>query len=132
MESRNAPGDGGQRLMHAFARCPAHHVVAVKRGRQRYRGEEILCEHRAEGAQFIQSEIAQFHAFFKTKADSVTNDLVRGAEGNALVDQVRGCGHRIQVAGLRGLRGRLNWRAAVKRATSVSIGATKLTEKAGS
>ncbi len=46
--------------------------------------------------------LAEFDAFFKSEAHGVADLLVRGAEGNALVDEVSGGGHGIEIAGLRG------------------------------
>ncbi len=85
------------------ARAPrrsADYVVAIERGLERDSGEEVLVELLAELAQFIERQIAEFDAFFDGKANCIADLLVRGAEGNALVNEIGCRGHRIQIARL--------------------------------
>ena len=53
-------------------------------------------------AQLLEGEVVQLDAFFDGEAHSIADLLVRGAEGNALVDEISGRGHGIEIAGLRG------------------------------
>ena len=64
---------------------------------------KILAELRAKLAQFFESQLSQFDTLFKSIANGVPDLLMRHAEGNTLVHQISGRGHRIQVARLRGL-----------------------------
>ncbi len=54
-------------------------------------------------AQFVEGERVEFDALFEREADGVADLLVRGAEGNAFVDEVSGRGHGVEIAGLRGV-----------------------------
>src|SRR5580692_9700865 len=94
---------GCEGLVNARARCSTDYVVAVKRGVECNGGEKIFVELGTESAQFIDGEIAQLDAFLQSEADGSADFLVRGAEGNALVDEIGCGGHGIEITGLRGL-----------------------------
>ena len=93
----------GERLAHALARGSSDHVVAIERGRQGHGRIEVLRELVAELAQFVERQIVQLDTFFKGEAHRVSDLLVRGAEGNAFVNEVSCRCHGIQIA--RGCRG---------------------------
>jgi hypothetical protein len=125
---------GGQSLAHALARGSADHIVAVERGLSVTAAKKSSLELLAELAQFVEREERPAQRLFDGEAHGVADLLVRGAEGNALVDEISGRGHGIQVAGLRGFVHALaiELRAAVKRATSEASAAQTSTAKAGS
>jgi hypothetical protein len=77
----------------------------------------------------------ELDAFFEGEADGVADLLVRGAEGNALVDEVGSSGHGVEIAGLRGFFHALAIelkRGGEARHEPESICGTNSTEKAGS
>src|ERR1700728_1719721 len=101
-ESLDAGLRVGQRGADARARGAAENVVAVERGLERDGGKEVLFEFFAVLAQLIEGEVAELALLFDTVADGVANLLVRLAEGNALVDEIRGRGHGVEESSLRG------------------------------
>ena len=79
----------------------ANDIVAIEGRGQVDRGEEVGVELRAKLAQLFEGKRVEFHAFFQSKTNGVPDLLVRGAEGYALMDEVGGRGHGVEVAGLR-------------------------------
>src|SRR5271165_4243679 len=61
----DAFGCGFESLVHPLARGSADHVVTIERGVERDGGEKVFVELGAEGAQFIDGEIAQFDALLQ-------------------------------------------------------------------
>src|ERR1035438_230907 len=102
-ESSDALGCGGEGRAHTFARGAADYIVAVEGGGEGDGGEKVGVEFGAKTAQFREGEIVQLDALFEGKAHGVADLLMRGAEGNALVNQIRSRSHGIQVAGVRGI-----------------------------
>src|SRR5271157_968695 len=92
----DAPGCGGEGLTHALARGSSNHVVAIERGLQSDGGEKILSELGAKLAQFIEGEIAQLDSLLNGEAHGIADLFVRGAEWNALVNEISCRGHCIQ------------------------------------
>ena len=77
----------------------ADDVVAVERGFEGDSGEEVVGKLVAELAEFVERKIAELAAFVETIADGVADLLMRFAEGDALVDEIRGGSHGVEEAG---------------------------------
>jgi len=75
--------------------------MAVESRRQGHRRIKILTELRAELAQLLERQVAEFHALFQRESNCIANLLVRGAERNVFVNEIRCRGHRVQIARLR-------------------------------
>ncbi len=98
----NPPPGIFQGSTHPAPRGSADYVMAVQRGLERDRGEEVVSKLRAQRLQLSQSECIQLAPALKSEAHSIADNLMRLAEGNALVGKVGGGGHGIEVAGLSG------------------------------
>src|SRR5580704_4753380 len=77
-----------KRFTHAVPRRAADHIVAVERGFERDRSEEILLEFRAELFQLVQGQIVQFATLVQTIPDSVADLLMRFTKGNTFVYKI--------------------------------------------
>src|SRR5580698_1332355 len=101
-ERGDAFGGGRKGFLHACARGAADYVVTIERSFKSYGGEKVRIELGSESAQLFEREVVEFDAFLKRKSNGVADFLMRGAEGNALVDEIGCRGHGVEVAGLRG------------------------------
>src|SRR5580698_3293909 len=100
-ECGNAMCSAVERLAHASARCAAGYVVAVKRGVESDGYIKVRAKFGTELTQFLKCEIAKLDAFLESEANGVTDLFMCGAEWNALVHEIRGGGHGVEIAGLR-------------------------------
>src|SRR5271169_4840548 len=90
-----------QRLANARTRRSSDHIVAIERGLERNGCVEVFAELRTELAQLIERKVAEFDAFFESKANGVSDSFMSCAERHAFVHEIRGSAHRIQIARLR-------------------------------
>lgn len=79
----------------------AGNVMAVYGAAERDVGEEVFLEVFAELLQVSQWESVQFDVPVEAETDGITDDLMGFAERDTLVREVGGCGHGVEVAGLR-------------------------------
>src|SRR5579863_8592557 len=77
--------------------------MAIERGLESDRCIEVLTELTAKLLQLIQAQIAKLRTLLQGETNCIADLFVRRAEGNSLVHEIGGTGHRIQKAGLRGL-----------------------------
>jgi hypothetical protein len=77
----------------------AGNVVAVYGAAEGDRGEEVFVEVFAELAEVGERDSVELEVLVDAKTDGVADDLVCLAKGYALVGEIGGGGHRVQVAG---------------------------------
>src|ERR1700678_2277344 len=88
-------------LEHALARSAADNIVAVECSVEINSREEVSLKLFAELFQLSERERVQLYALLKRIAHGIANLFMRLAEGNTLVDEIRGCSHCIEIAVLR-------------------------------